>query len=174
MNTQHQETQVLETFDPQRFAPVIEPDGSMLWKLQPNCSMSPKQLLQALFLVSCPSLLVGLAFMLQGLHWVTLFNGLELVVLVIAFGWYARSAGDSERIRVTQDYVEVQICEGSALLQQKFNRSLTTVSLSKDGGDLLTLAESGIRVTLGRFVPRHLRLQFFQMMRKQIALHAKS
>lgn len=155
--------------DPQRFIPIVEPDGSMLWKLQPNCSMSPRQLFIALVLVSCPSLLVGIAFFLQGLAWVTLFNGMELLVLLAAFGWYARSAGDSERIRVSQDHVDVQICEGNTLLQQRFNRALTTVSMRRDNDDLLTLAESGSRVTFGKFIPRHLRPQFFQLMRKAIA-----
>jgi uncharacterized membrane protein len=147
------------------FAPTIEPDGSMHWTLQRPCSMTPGQLLIALVLIALPSVIVALGFLWQGAAWISVFNGLELVILAAAFLRYAHTAGDAEWIRISKEHVEVQVRTGSSQAEQRFQRAFVTLTLSQDRSNTLALQESGRSITLGRHLPRHLRQDFYRMLR---------
>jgi uncharacterized membrane protein len=141
----------------------------MQWKLQRNCAMTPGQLMVGLVVVMLPSLLVGVGFLVTGIPWVTLFSGIEVVIFAIAFVCYARSAGDVEWVRISGEHVEVQVRSGSALAHEKFHRAFLSISMNRQGDNLLTLQESGRSIALGRTVPRHLRADLYRVLRSAVS-----
>ena len=146
--------------------PTRHPDGTMQWKLQRNCAMAPGQLMVALSIIMLPSILIAVAFMLQGIPWVSLFCGIELLVLAIAFVCYARNAGDVQWIRVSSEHVEVKVRAGWSERHERFQRAFLKMSLCENQDNLLRIQESGRSVALGHHLPRHLRQDFYQAVRQ--------
>ncbi len=153
-----------------RFEPQVSPDGSMHWKLQRNCAMTPGQLMAGLAIVMLPSVLVGAGFFIHGIPWVAFFSGVEVLIFAFAFVAYARCAGDAEWIRVSDEKVEVQVRTGSEMVHHHFNRAFLRMHINRNAGDLLSLQESGRSVTLGHHIPRHLRTEFCRAIRTSCGL----
>jgi len=148
-----------------RLEPLVSPDGSLQWKLQRNCAMTPVQLLTGLWFIMLPSMLVGVAFLYHGIPWASVFSGIEVVVLAIAFVCYARNAADAEWVRISGDHVEVQVRSGSVLIQENFHRSFLRMRLCKDRGKLLTFEQSGRSISVGHTIPIHLREDLYLALR---------
>jgi uncharacterized membrane protein len=152
----------------QRMASTQEPNGSISWQMQRNCSMKPGHMLCVLILIALPSALIGMGFFLKGATWVTFFSGLELFVLAAVFFAYARHAADNERVRVVGSHVEVQVRQGSTLHTQRFNRKWVSICMPQSAGGLLVLRESGRSMAIGRHIPRHLRGDFYQALSAEL------
>lgn len=137
-----------------RFATVT--DQSVQWLLRRNCSASPAQLLGMFASLCMLSLLVSLYFWIQGASLIMPFALIELVVVAIAFTFYARHATDGEKISLQGAELIVEWDHAGRCVRSAFKRDWVRVEPQTADGSLIELSGQGRRIQIGRYVrPEH-------------------
>lgn len=121
-------------------------EGTRVWKLQRNCSLTPGHTACAFALVAAVSLAVALGFAMAGVGVVMIFTGIELLALGAAWLWWGRHASDGEVVVLTSQQVHVQSFCASRTDQQALPRTWLRVQRDAQG---LWLQSHGQRVRVG-------------------------
>jgi uncharacterized membrane protein len=122
------------------------------WVFKRNCALKPWQLLAMLGLLCSVSGAVAAVFWWQGAVLVLPFTVLEWLVAVLAFGVYARHAGDREQLRLSGGTV-VWECETAGTTERiEFRREWVSLRVLPGGRPLIELSEGHRRAVLGRFL----------------------
>lgn len=138
-----------------RFATVH--GRNIQWFLRRNCSVSPAQLLMVYGSLCLVSLGISGFFWMQGATLVLPFAFVEMMVLGIAFGLYARHATDGERIVLRDGRLVVELECGGKLERSEFQGSWVRVEPGAYDRSLIELRGQGKTVRVGRFVRPELR-----------------
>lgn len=138
-----------------RFATLS--DAGIEWALKRNCSVTPAQL-GALYASLCGvSMAVAGFFWVQGATLVLPFAALELLAVGTAFLVYARHATDSERIRLSQGRLVVEVETAGRLSRCEFPREWVRVEPRREDDHLIEVLGGGRSVKVGRFLRAELR-----------------
>ncbi|HWU99021.1 MAG TPA: DUF2244 domain-containing protein [Oxalicibacterium sp.] len=137
------------------------------WLLKRNCSISPRQLLQAYSVLCAVSLAIALYFTLRGAWFILGFSLMELTAVTCAFIHYVRHAADREHIVLTDDWLLVELVQGEKSQQFRLVRCRTKIQPAVRN-QLIGLESSGIRVEIGRFLTEHKRRQFMHELRREL------
>lgn len=129
------------------------------WKLKPNCSLRPSQLLA--FYLSLCGVSFGIAayFWAHGATMVMPFATLEVLLVGLALLVYARHAADFERVVWEPGRWVVERQDGSRLHREEFRTDWVRIDALNGGRSLVVLAASGREVGVGRHVRPELRRQ---------------
>jgi uncharacterized membrane protein len=138
---------------------------SVLWVMQRNASLAPRQMLWCLAALVLLTLGIAAAFWLRGATLVMPFAGLELVVLGLALALHARHAGDGERIALRDDGLTVEHACGRQLRRVEFQPAWVRVEPRHGDRSLIELSGQGRQIAVGRFVRPELRLQLADELR---------
>lgn len=117
-----------------------------------NCSLAPRQVLNAYLLISGVSLVIAAAFAWWGATPVLVFAGLELLVLGVALLVYARHAADHEMIELRGDQMWVEHHCGGRVERSEFRPEWVRVEPSVGQGSLLELSGAGRKALVGRYL----------------------
>ena len=141
------------------------------WRLQRNCSLSPRQA-AAVYGGLCALLLaIGLGFTLHGMWWCWCLPSLEIGVVTLALLHYARHATDLERIAMGEGCLLVERVEAGR--RQRIVLDLYWARIVPSGRRALIRLESrGVRVEVGGFVSEAVRRKVAQELQR--ALRANS
>jgi uncharacterized membrane protein len=146
-----------------RFAKVV-PQG-MEWTLKRNCAVTPTQLAGFYGLICAGSLLVAGFFWWQGAVLVLPFAVLELLVVGVAFGVYARHATDCERIVVSGGRLVVQWESAGRVSRSEWPSTWVRVEPVGSDGALIGLSVAGQQVCVGRYLRAEWRPQLAREIR---------
>jgi uncharacterized membrane protein len=142
--------------------------GSWMWDLRRNCSISPRQLLNAYLLLCALAGVVGLGFWLQGVEAVLVFTSLELVAVGIAMLLMARHAGDREVITLADREMAVEQHVGPLVECTRFHADWVRVEPSAGEGSLVELSGEGRSVRIGRHLRPEWRDELAQELRRAL------
>lgn len=134
-------------------------ERSVLWRLQRNCSIAPRQLLGVYLSLMAISLSIAAMFWWQGVPWVLPFASAELLALGVAMLVYARHATDGESIRLDGGRLTVEQSVGSRTQKVEFAPGWVRVEPEHGDRSLVELSGQGRRVVVGRHVRPELRRQ---------------
>jgi uncharacterized membrane protein len=142
-----------------RFGRAIGPsgEGSVLWLLKRNCSISPRQLLAFFATLCAVSLAIGAFFWWQGAPLVLPFAGVELAAVALSLFIYARHAADREQLVLRPGVLEVECSVGRRVDRVEFAPAWVRVEPTSGDHSLIELSGEGKRVAIGRFVRPELR-----------------
>jgi uncharacterized membrane protein len=136
-----------------RALPIGDSRGEGLrWIMRRNCSLAPRQVLNAYLLISGISLAIAAGFAVSGATPVLLFAGLELVVLGIAFLIYARHASDHETIELRDDQMWIEHHFGGRVERSEFRPEWVRVEPAVGQGSLLEVSGAGRKALVGRYL----------------------
>ena len=141
-----------------------------LFELRRNVSITPRQLLGSYLLLCAVSLLVAGGFWWQGVTFVSVFTGLELLAVGAALLVFARHAGDRETITFTGSDMLVEQHVGPAVERVCFRAEWVRVEPAADDGSLVELSGEGRSVRVGRHVRPELRVALAQELRRALRL----
>jgi uncharacterized membrane protein len=127
-------------------------DTSVVWQLQRNCSIAPRQLLGVYLSLLAVSLSIAAMFWWQGVPWVLPFASAELLALGVALLVYARHANDGESIRLDGGRLTVEQSVGSRTWKVEFAPAWVRVEPEQGDRSLVELSGQGRRVVVGRHV----------------------
>lgn len=123
------------------------------WRLQRNCSLTPRQAGLAYALMCCCSLTVALVFLLQGVWIVFGFALVELSLVGLALVVYARHAVDHERIALSEHCLLVESVQADERRMARLDPLWTRVVVREEWRRPRVQLESrGVAVEIGRFV----------------------
>jgi len=142
--------------------PRLETAECVQWRLQKNCSLTPRQLATCLVCFSLPGLLAGLAFYALGAPMILALLVLQFSTLVWCFVQYARHASDCEWLTVSRGAIEVQVDCGATRSRSTFSPVAASLRLLDQQQNLIAISERGHSVHIGGGLPRHLRPHLFQ------------
>ena len=130
---------------------------AVLWLLKRHCSLTPAQL--GWLYVSLCVVSMGIAgfFWAQGATMVMPFAWAELVAVGAAFVFYARHAGDGERIVLQGGQLVVELDTGGYTQRAEFNREWVRIEPKHGDGSLIEVSGQGRLVRVGRHVRPELR-----------------
>ncbi len=142
-----------------RFGRAVGPsgDGSVLWLLKRNCSISPSQLLVFFATLCTLSLAIGAAFWWRGAPLVLPFAGVELAAVAVALFVYARHAADREQLVLRPGLLQVECTVGRRVDRVEFAPAWVRIEPTSGDRSLIELSGEGKRVAVGRFVRPELR-----------------
>lgn len=142
-----------------RFGRAIGPsgDGSVLWLLKRNCSISPSQLLVFFATLCAVSLAIGAAFWWRGAPLVLPFAGVELAAVALSLYVYARHAADREQLLLRPGLLQVECTVGRRVDRVEFATAWVRIEPESGDRSLIELSGEGKRVAVGRFVRPELR-----------------
>jgi uncharacterized membrane protein len=143
-----------------RFARLVQLPGceapALQWVLRRNCSITPRQLVAVYLSLCAVGLAIGAAFWVHGATYVLAFAGVELLLVGIALGVYARHATDRETVTIAERDVEVECHLGRQVERAAFRAEWVCVEPAQAQGSLVELAGQGRRMRIGRFLrPEH-------------------
>lgn len=138
-----------------RFA--IRSEQGLEWSLKRNCSVTPAQLGWLYVSLCVVSLGVAVAFWMLGATLVLPFAALELVAVGLAFLAYARHAADSERIRLLDGRLIVELETAGRMKRCEFAREWVWVEPRGDDGLMIEVRGGGQTVKVGRYLRSDLR-----------------
>lgn len=144
------------------------PRLALQWVLKRNCSITPRQLVAVYLSLCALSLAIAVGFWVNGAPYVLAFAGLELLLVGLALGVYARHAGDRETVTLADREVEVEQCFGGQVERAAFRAEWVCVEPAQAQGSLVELAGQGRRVQVGRFVRPELRSELAQELRRAV------
>ena len=122
------------------------------WLLKRNCSISPRQLMQAYLLLCAASLAIAAFIGLRGAWYVLGFAILELGIVGAAFLYYARHATDRERIVLRGEWLLVELIVGGNVRRFTLpRRSVKLMPLSAQR-QLIRLHSADMGVEVGRYL----------------------
>lgn len=145
-------------------------DG-MRWIMRRNCSLAPRQVLQAYLLVCAVSLTIALMFAWSGATPVLWFAGVELTVLGLALLLYARHAADHETITLKNSTMSVEHHCGSRVDRAEFRAEWVRVEPLVGQGSLLELSGAGQKTLVGRYVRPEWRQSLAAELRQALRRH---
>lgn len=150
---------------------ALRSDGAMAdnreWLLKRNCSISPRQLMQAYSVLCMASLAIAIYFTFRGAWFILGFSLMELTAVTCAFIHYARHATDREHIVLTDDWLLVELVQGEKSQQFRLVRHRTIIHPAVHNR-LIGLESSGTRVEVGRFLTEYKRRQFVHELRQEL------
>lgn len=132
-------------------------DARHCWWVLRNCSVTPRQLLAFYASISGVSLLIALAFAVQGATFILGFAGLELLALGAALFVYARHARDGEVIWIDGATMHVERRRGAQVHRHRLSAAHVRVELQRDadGRRALWLCSGRRRIAIGSQVRAH-------------------
>ncbi len=142
--------------------------GGWLWDLRRNCSISPRQLLNAYLLLCALAGVIGLGFWLQGVEAVLVFTGLELLAVGLAMLLMARHAGDREVITLANREMAVEQHVGPLVECTRFHADWVRVEPCGGEGSLVELSGEGRSVRVGRHLRPEWRDELAQELRRAL------
>lgn len=146
------------------------PSISWLWELRRNCSISPRQMLQAYALLCTVALLIALGFWWQGVQLVMAFAGVELLAVGIGMLVMARHARDREIITLSGREMAVETHVGPQVERISFRAEWVRVEPAAAEGSLVELSGEGRSVRIGRHVRPELRFELAQELRRALRM----
>jgi len=141
------------------------PDGRQ-WQLQRRCALSPRQFCACFLALAGLSAAVALFFWALGAPFVTLFAGLEVLALGIAFACHAVHAADGERLLLHGGRLLIEQRHG--LQQRRDSLDLATLRVGEGEGGLIELRARGRCVQVGQQAHATLRRQVLADLRQLV------
>ena len=133
-----------------------------------NNSLSSAGRLIAFGFILTVSLGIALAFTVVFGAWLILpFAGLEMLVLLLAFCYVDRHAGDYERVVIEGNKLDVEIFNGGCVSRFEFNRYWAKVVCAGDGSRL-ALRSHGRELEIGRHMNEEQRLAVARELRQEL------
>ena len=129
------------------------------WTLKRNCSISPRQLAMFYASICTVSLLLACVFTFHGAWLVLVFACIELSAVGFAFLYYARHAGDRERILLQDGCLVVELIESERCRRYRFDTQSLRVEAPAQRG-LVQLHGGARRLGVGRFLTQFKRREF--------------
>ena len=130
---------------------------AVLWLLKRHCSLTPAQLGWLYASLCVVSMAIAGFFWAQGATMEMPFAGAELVAVGAAFLFYARHAGDGERIVLQGGQLVVELDTGGYTQRAEFNREWVRIEPKHGDGSLIEVSGQGRLVRVGRHVRPELR-----------------
>ena len=127
----------------------LSQDGTFVWLLRRNGSISPRQLLLFFVSLTLVSLFVALLCWAGGAKLVPPFTLVELLAFGVALLVYARHAGDRERVAISAHALVVEWECGGRFERAEFNPRWARIVLHDNG--LVAISESGRQAFVGRY-----------------------
>lgn len=138
------------------------------WHLKRNCSLSPRQVMQAYGMLCAFVFVIGGVFALQGIWFVFAFAVIEIGAVVLALLHYARHATDQEHIALSESCLLVERIEAGQLRQVTLDPHWTKIVLPGRRRSLILLESRGVQVEIGGFVSVEARHQFGLELRREL------
>jgi uncharacterized membrane protein len=155
-----------------RFARLVQLPGrdtpALQWVLRRNCSITPRQVMGVYGSLCGLSLAVGLGFWWHGATYVLAFAGVELLMVGLALGVYARHAADRDTVTLAERELEVERHSGRQVERAAFRAEWVCVEPAQAQGSLVELAGQGRRMLIGRFLRPELRAALAQELRQAL------
>lgn len=120
--------------DAVRGAEVLVPSQGPIWTLQRRCALSPSQFACGLALAAMACVFVGVGFWWLGAAWVSLFAGIECLIVGAAFAVHATHAADGERLWMQGGRLHVERRRGWRLEQRDFDLARAQVLNTEAAG----------------------------------------
>jgi uncharacterized membrane protein len=141
------------------------------WLLKRNCSITPRQLMQAYLALCIVSLAIAVFIALRGAWYVLGFSVLELGIVGGAFLYYARHATDRERIVLSGDWLQVELIEGGNVRRLTLpRRGVRLVPLSAQRELIrLQVVDTGVEVAVGRYLTARKRHELLLELHHELA-----
>lgn len=136
------------------------------WQLQRRCALSPRQFGACFLALAGLSAAVALFFWALGAPFVTLFAGLEVLALGIAFACHAVHAADGERLQLQGGRLLIEQRHG--LQQWRHSLDLAALRVGEGTGGLIELRARGRCVQVGRQAHFTLRRQVLAELRQLV------
>jgi len=127
-------------------------EGDPGWSLQRRCSLTPAQFGAFFLALGLVSMLVALFFWALGARFVTLFAGVEIAAVGLAFAWHALHAADGEHLHVSEGQLHVVRRRGLQVQVEQWPLAGLRVGAAVDGS--IELGRSGRRAQVGREADR--------------------
>lgn len=137
------------------------------WSLQRRCALTPSQFGACLAGLVLVSALVAGFFWAMGARFVTLFAGLEVLVVGLAFAWHALHAADGERLHLADGQLHIEQRQGLQITHEQVPLSGLRVTAAADGS--IELNARGRRWTLGRQAAGAARRQALAGLRRAVS-----
>jgi len=144
-----------------------EPDGFILVARRNN-SLSPAGRSLVVGSLAAISLVISLAFALQGAWMILPFAGLEVLVVYLAFRCVERHAGDFESLSIQGDQVLIVRQERGEVSRYEFNRYWAQVVLEPGRKVVLALRSHGRQVEFGRHLTEQQRRAMAGIIRAEL------
>ena len=138
------------------------------WVLKRNCCLSPRQLLRFYASLCVVSLGIAFFFWRMGATMVMPFAVLELTAVAVALVFYARHAGDGEKIVLSDGQLMVELEVAGKVRRAQFNSQWVRVEPERGNGSLISLSGQGRLVRVGRHVRPELRPALAQEIRRAL------
>lgn len=144
--------------DGSRFGMSATADGSVVWVLKRNCSMTPGQTLAAYGGLCVLLMGVAVFFWAHGAQLVMPFAWLEILGVGAALYVYSRHATDRELIALGDGRLRVeQHINGGCVCRTEFALASVRVQPHPGGQRLIGISGGGKAVEVGRHVPPEMR-----------------
>lgn len=99
------------------------------------------------------TLLIALVFAALGAWLILPFAGLEAVVLIVVFDWFARHANDSECLEIRGNAVKLAVREQSHTQHYEWNRAWARLVVdARPSSVRLALRSHGREIEVGRYL----------------------
>ena len=123
-------------------------DDVCVWHLQRHCSLDPGRFGACFAGLVLVSALVAGFFWVMGAPLVTAFAGVEVLLVGLAFAWYAVHAADGERLSLQAGHLHIEHRRGLRTTHEQWPLSGLRVTLAPDGS--IEVIHFRRRVRLGR------------------------
>ncbi len=144
-------------------------NGQREWILRRNCSITPRQLVQAYAVLCTVSFSVAAFFTWHGAWYVLCFAVLEMTAVGAAFLVWARHATDRERVALDADCLLIELVDAERARQFRLDPRTTRIGMPAAYHRLITVEEQGKTVEIGRFLTAFRRRQFADELRSALA-----
>jgi uncharacterized membrane protein len=148
---------------------LVPPAGAGSWRLDRNCSMSPRCLACVLGLLAAASLGIGLFFTWNGAWLVLPFALIEVAVLAAAFVVYARRATDGDRLWFDGGSLVVERETSGQVSQRLMQAAWVDVRLDSPQAQALTVQCGREAIEIGQWASAARREQVWKEMRLALA-----
>lgn len=138
------------------------------WLLKRNCSLTPRQLIRFYLFLCAVSLAIASFFWNMGATMVMPFAWIELTALGIALVFYARHAGDGEKIVLHGGRLVVELEVAGRTRRAEFNSQWVRIEPARGDGSLISVSGQGRSVRVGRHVRPELRPALAQEIRRAL------
>jgi len=138
------------------------------WLLKRNCSLTPRQLIRVYVFLCAVSLAIATFFWNMGATMVMPFAWIELTALGIALLFYARHAGDLEKIVLHGGRLVVELEVAGRTRRAEFNSQWVRIEPARGDGSLISVSGQGRSVSVGRHVRPELRPALAQEIRRAL------
>lgn len=145
----------------------------MQWVLRRNCSITPRQLFAVYASLCLLAAAISAGFWWQGARVVTLFAGVELLLVGLALVVYARHAADREVLTLAERSLAVEQHLGTRIERIEMNADWLVIEPAAGQGSLVELTDRGRTLRVGRFLRPEVRAAFAQELRRALRRGAR-